>query len=263
VIEGVLLTGAEARLAIRDGLLTGSTSGIAPGYVQVNLAILPAGLAVDFRRYCELNPKPCPLLAVSQPGAVTLSSLGRDIDIRTDAPAYRVYRDGRLDAEVSDLTGVWRDDLVTFALGCSFSFEWALLEAGLSLRHQEQGLTVPMYRTTIATTPSGPFRGPLVVTMRPFQPDDAERAADISARYPSVHGGPVHVGDPAAIGIADLAHPDWGDAVEIRPGEVPVFWACGVTPQAAAIEARLPFCLTHAPGSLLITDLLNRDLAEA
>jgi uncharacterized protein YcsI (UPF0317 family) len=249
-----------ARLRIRSGHHTGFTSGMAEGHVQGNVVILPAPLAADFRRFCELNPKPCPLIGVSGPGDPALPMLGADIDIRTDVPAYRVYRHGRLDGEPTDIRDLWRNDLVTFVIGCSFSFEWPLIEAGLRVRHIEQGCNVPMYRTGIETAPAGPFHGPLVVSMRPFRPADAIRAIEVSAGFPAVHGAPVHFGDPAAIGIRDIDHPEYGDAVEIRPGEVPVFWACGVTPQAVIAEAKPSFCITHKPGCMLITDLLNSDL---
>ncbi len=250
-----------ARLAIREGKITGHTAGLAPGYVQGNLAILPAALAADFQRFCHRNPKPCPLLAASEPGDPALPTLGEEIDIRTDLPRYRVFRDGVLVEEPTDVRSLWRDDLVSFLLGCSFSFEEALIEDGIPLRHIERGSNVPMYRTSIATVPAGPFHGPMVVSMRPLKAADAIRAVQITSRFPSVHGAPVHLGDPSLIGIADLAKPDYGDPVEVRPGEMPVFWACGVTPQSVIAEVRPPFCITHAPGSMLITDLKNARLA--
>jgi uncharacterized protein YcsI (UPF0317 family) len=253
---------AEARRAIRAGDFTGHTSGLAEGHVQGNVVILPQALAHEFLRYCQRNPKPCPLLAVSEPGRHELPSLGKDIDIRTDVPRYRVWRDGELDEEVGDIRALWQGDFVTFVLGCSFSFEQALLEAGLPVRHIEQGRNVPMYRTNIATAEAGPFRGPLVVTMRPMRAAAAIRAIQVTSRFPDVHGAPVHLGDPALIGIRDLSQPDYGDAVDVREDEIPVFWACGVTPQAAIVQARPPLCITHAPGAMLITDLLNQQLAS-
>lgn len=255
-------TAAAARKAIRAGTWTGHTSGLADDHVQGNVVILPEQLAGDFLRYCQRNPKPCPLLAVSEPGQALLPALGRDIDIRTDVPRYRVWRKGELQAEPTDIGDLWRDDLVTFVIGCSFSFEQALIEAGLPLRHVEQGRNVAMFRTNVATQPAGPFRGPLVVTMRPMKPADAIRAVQVTSRFPNVHGAPVHIGEPAQIGIADLSRPDYGDAVDVLPGELPVFWACGVTPQAAIEQARPDFCITHAPGAMLITDLLNHQLAS-
>jgi uncharacterized protein YcsI (UPF0317 family) len=255
-------TGRDVRLAARAGTLTGPTSGRAPGFVQGNLAILPRDLAGDFLRYCQLNPKPCPVIGMSEPGDWRVPALGADLDLRTDLPRYRVWRDGELVAEPTDLAAVWRDDLVAFVLGCSFSFEEALIEAGIELRHVARGLNVPMYRTSIATAPAGPFRGPLVVSMRPLAPAAAIRAIQITSRFPAVHGAPVHLGFPEAIGIRDLARPDYGDAVPaVERGELPVFWACGVTPQAAIATARPPFAITHAPGSMLVTDLRNAALA--
>jgi len=221
-----------ARLAIREGRWTGHTSGMAEGRVQGNVVILPKAQADDFLRYCQRNPKPCPVLAVSEPGRPELPSLGRGIDIRTDVPSYRVWRRGELVEEPSSVQHLWRDDLVTFVIGCSFSFEQALLEAGLPVRHIEQGRNVPMYRTNVPTVAAGPFHGPLVVTMRPMRAAAAIRAIQVTSRFPDVHGAPVHLGNPALIGIADLARPDYGDPVDMLPDELPVFWACGVTPQA-------------------------------
>jgi uncharacterized protein YcsI (UPF0317 family) len=253
---------ASIRRKIRAGDITGHTSGLAPLYVQGNVVILPVALADDFRRFCDRNPKPCPLLAVSEAGQPTLPSLGKDLDIRTDVPRYRIWRDGALVEEPCDISAYWRDDLVTFILGCSFTFEQALLDAGIPLRHISLGLNVAMYRTSIPTEPSGPFHGPLVVSMRPLSPTDAIRATDITSQFPLTHGAPVHIGKPELIGIADLASPNYGDPVPVAAGEVPVFWACGVTPQAAVVAARPSFCITHAPGCMLVTDRLNQELAS-
>lgn len=253
----------DARQAIRNGEWLSHTSGLAPGYAQGNIVILPQDLAADFLRFCQRNPKPCPLLAVSEPGDPLLPTLGHDVDIRSDVPRYRVWENGKLVSEVTDITKLWRSDLVTFVLGCSFSFEHALIEAGIDLRHVREGKNVAMYRTNIQTTPAGPFHGPLVVSMRPMSPANAIRAVQVTARVPAVHGAPVHIGLPEMIGISDLGKPDFGDAVDILPGELPVFWACGVTPQAVLMEAAPAFCITHAPGYMLITDLLNKDLAFA
>ena len=254
--------GCSERQRIRSGAFTGPTSGLAPGNVQANLVVLPRALAHDFLRFAQANPKPCPVLAVSDPGDPHFPALGEDLDIRTDLPRYRVWRRGALAAEPRDLFEVWRDDLVGFALGCSFSFEEALVEEGIELRHLTRGCNVPMYRTTIACIPAGRFAGPLVVSMRPLKPADAIRAIQITSRFPSVHGAPVHIGLPEAIGIADLAKPDYGDPVPIESGELPVFWACGVTPQAVIAAVEPEFCITHAPGSMLITDLPNTRLAS-
>src|SRR6201981_1740346 len=253
--------GTGERVRIRVGDVTGSTAGLAPGNVQANLVILPKALAHDFLRFAQANPKPCPVLAVSEPGDPRLPALGQDLDIRSDLPRYRVWRHGELVEEPTNLFHVWRNDLVSFALGCSFSFEEALVEDGIELRHITCGSNVPMYRTNIPCAPAGPFAGPLVVSMRPLKPKDAIRAIQITSRFPAVHGAPVPIGLPAAIGISDLAKPDYGDTVPVESNELPVFWACGVTPQAVIAQVRPELCITHAPGSMLITALLNSKLA--
>jgi uncharacterized protein YcsI (UPF0317 family) len=255
------LTGEAARRLIRGGGHDGPTAGLAPGYVQANLAILPATLAADFLRFCQRNPRPCPLLAVSEPGAPHLPELGADLDLRSDVPRYRVWRDGVCVEEPADLRAHWRDDLVAFALGCSFSFEEALLAEGLPVRHIALGRNVPMYRTGIACAPAGVFAGPMVVSMRPFRPAEAIRAIQVTSRFPAVHGAPVHLGLPGLIGIAELARPDYGDAVPVAEDELPLFWACGVTPQAVIAAARPAFAITHAPGCMLVTDVPNSRLA--
>ena len=262
IVERSVAAGSRERLRIRAGEFSGTTAGLAPGNVQANLVILPKALAHDFLRFAQANPKPCPVLAVSGPGESRLPGLGEDLDIRSDLPRYRVWRRGELVEEPFDLFHVWRDDLVSFALGCSFSFEQALLEDGIELRHLTCGSNVPMYRTNIPCASAGPFAGPLVVSMRPLKPHDAIRAIQITSRFPSVHGAPIHIGLPEAIGIKDLAKPDYGDAVPVKSDELPVFWACGVTPQAVIAEVRPDFCVTHAPGCMLITDLRNTRLAS-
>jgi len=256
-----LATGRDVRLASRSGALDAPTTGLAPGFVQGNLAILPHDCAEDFLRFCQANPKPCPLLGVSEAGDPAIPALGADLDIRTDIPRYRVWRDGELVGEPREVKSIWRDDLVSFVLGCSFSFEEALLQADVPLRHLERGTGVPMWRTSIQTQRAGRFHGPLVVSMRPMKPADAIRAVQITTRLPAVHGAPVHLGYPEAIGISDLTKPDYGDAVPVERGELPVFWACGVTPQAAIAAAKVPFAITHAPGYMLVTDLKNAQLA--
>jgi uncharacterized protein YcsI (UPF0317 family) len=253
--------GEQERLRIRTGAFTGPTSGLAPGNVQANLVILPKALAHDFLRFAQANPRPCPVLAVSEAGDPRFPTLGAELDIRTDLPLYRVWRNGELIAEPADVRDVWRDDLVSFAIGCSFSFEEALIEAGIEVRHIARGTNVPMYRTNIPCVSAGVFSGPMVVSMRPMKPAAAIRAVQITTRFPSVHGAPVHLGFPASIGIADIGKPDYGDAVPIAADEMPVFWACGVTPQAVIAQVRPEFCITHAPGSMLITDLRNTSLA--
>ncbi len=254
-------TGIEVRHLVRTGRWSGHTSGAAPNHVQGNVAILPLALADDFLRFCQRNPKPCPLLDVSEPGNPRLPRLGEDLDIRTDVPGYRIWRHGELVDEVSDIRNVWRDDLVTFVIGCSFSFEQALIDAGIPLRHITEGRNVAMFRTSIPTVPAGIFHGPMVVSMRPMTAAHAIRAVQVTARTPAVHGAPVHLGDPSLIGITDLQKPDFGEAVMIRPDELPVFWACGVTPQSVVMAVRPEFCITHAPGKMLVTDLLDRDMA--
>jgi uncharacterized protein YcsI (UPF0317 family) len=249
------------RLASRSGAMDGPTSGYAHGYVQGNLVILPADDASDFLRFCQANPKPCPIVGVSEVGNPSIPSLGADFDIRTDIPRYRVWRNGELAGEPQNILDIWRDDLVAFVLGCSHSFEEALIEDGLSVRHIDQGTTVPMYRTSIQCTPAGRFSGPMVVSMRPFTPADAIRAIQITTRFPAVHGAPVHIGLPAAIGIEDIDKPDFGERSPVREGELPVFWACGVTPQAVIAAAKPAFAITHYPGRMIVTDVRNSRLS--
>jgi uncharacterized protein YcsI (UPF0317 family) len=250
-----------ARRAIRAGQHAAHTAGIAPGYVQANLCILPKDWAAEFLLFCQRNPKPCPLLAMSDPGDPRLPSLADDLDVRTDVPSYRVFRDGEFAEEVADLRALWRDDLVTFALGCSFSFEEAVIEAGVPIKHVTRGESVAMYVTNVDCAPAGRFSGKLVVSMRAFRPADAIRAIQITSRFPSVHGAPVHIGKPELIGVRlDQPYLKIG-VTEIADDEMPVFWACGVTPQAVVRNARPPLCITHRPGSMLITDLRNASLA--
>jgi len=255
--SGTLDTGLDVRLACRSGDFDGPTAGCAPGFVQGNLAILPRDWADEFLRFCVTNPKPCPLVGIAEPGNPRLPALGADLDVRTDLGRYRVWRDGQLADEPADICAVWRADLVSFVIGCSFSFEEPLIAAGIPIRHIARGCNVSMYRTNVSTTPAGRFYGPLVVSMRPLKPAHAIQAVQITSRLPVAHGAPVHIGFPEAIGILDIARPDFGDAVPLEPGELPVFWACGVTPQAAIAAARPPFAITHAPGCMLVTDLKN------
>lgn len=249
------MNGRAVRLAARKGALTGPTAGLAPGFAQGNLVILPLDVTEYFAEFCRRNPQPCPVIGVSEPGVPLFPDLGADLDLRTDLPRYRVWRDGELAEEVTDIVQLWRDDLVGFVLGCSFTFEDALSAASIPLKHLALGKNVAMYRTNVECQPAGPFRGPLVVSMRPLAESDVARAVEITGRFPSAHGAPVHVGRPEDIGIRDLSSPDYGDAIDIAAGEVPVFWACGVTPQAVIANARLPFAITHAPGCMLVTDL--------
>jgi uncharacterized protein YcsI (UPF0317 family) len=245
----------QVRAAIRTGSYGGHTSGLAVGKLQCNLAILPERFALDFLRFCQRNPKPCPVVGVSDSGDPFLPTLGSDIDIRSDVSKYRVFKDGALTDEVDDINALWADDFVTVALGCSFTFENALARNGIPVRHMETGRNVPMYRSNIDLIPAGPFAGKMVVTMRPIPAHQVDQAREISARYPQAHGAPIGIGDPANIGIGDLSQPDWGDAVEVKDGEVPVYWACGVTPQNVLLDAKLPLCITHSPGHMLIADV--------
>lgn len=254
--------GVEVRLQSRAGLFDTLTAGQAPKYLQGNVVILPVIYAADFLQYCLNNPKPCPLIGISKPGDTQIKSLGDDMDLRKDIPKYRIFEKGELIAEESDISSRWRDDLVTFILGCSFTFEEALIRKGYGggVRHIELGCNVPMFRTNIQTIPGGIFSGPMVVTMRPFKREVIPKIYDICSHYPHAHGAPLCWGDPEAIGISDLKAPDYGDAVEIRQDEIPVFWACGVTTQAALSAARPQLCITHAPGHMLVSDILSESV---
>ena len=256
-----MLDAQGLREAVRAGDHTGPTASLCPGYTQANLVALPEADAFDFLRFCVANPKPCPVLDVTDPGSPEPKQMAPGADLRTDVPRYRVWRDGELVDEPVDAREHWRDDLVGFLIGCSFTFERALLAEGLPIRHIEQDVNVPMYRTSVDCIPAGRFSGPLVVSMRPMTPEQAIRATQITSRYGPVHGGPVHVGDPEAIGIADLGAPDYGDPVEVRDGELPVFWACGVTPQAVAAASRPELMITHAPGHMFVTDARDETMA--
>lgn len=251
----------DLRELMRNGELVQTTSGMAPGHVQANLAILPKELAFDFLLFCQRNPKPCPLLEVTEAGKVEPSLFAPGSDLRYDTPLYRVYQQGEMVAEVTDIAEFWRDDLVSFLLGCSFSFETAMINAGIRIRHMELGTIVPMFITNIQTTPAGAFSGPMVVSMRPVPREKVVRAVQVTSRFPAVHGAPVHIGDPEAIGIKNIYEPDFGDPIEIKDGEVPIFWACGVTPQAVAMSVKPPLMITHAPGHMFITDKMDEDLS--
>jgi uncharacterized protein YcsI (UPF0317 family) len=255
------MTPQEFRQQVRAGKFHAPTAGYCGAYAQANLAILPGQYADDFMRFCQRNPKPCPLLGVGEPGQWNIEALGRDLDIRTDIPGYYVYRDGKLDGELASLADAWQPDFVVFAIGCSFSFEQMLIQEGIPVRHIQENRNVPMYRSSIDNRAAGPFGGKLVVSMRPMKAADAIRAIQVTSRFPAVHGAPIHIGDPALIGIGDLSQPDYGDSVEVRADELPVFWACGVTPQEAIRAAKPPIAITHRPGHMLITDIPNTTLA--
>ena len=260
-VQSIPTSPRELRSLIRQGEWTRPTAGQVPNFVQANLVILPQAQAFDFLLFCQRNPKPCPLLEVIEAGAVEPVITAPKSDIRTDVPGYRIYREGELTAEVDSLVDHWQDDLVSFLLGCSFSFEAAMTDAGIPLRHQEMGSNVSMYITNIPTQPAGVFSGPMVVSMRPVKRNQIVRAVQVTTRFPATHGAPVHIGDPSAIGIKDIYQPDFGDSVEIKPGDEPVFWACGVTPQAVALTCKPPLMITHAPGKMFITDQRDADYA--
>lgn len=250
----------EVRHAIRAGHFSAPTSGLCPGYAQANLIVLPYEQAYDFLLFAQRNPKPCPILEVTDVGERLTKLCATDCDIATDFPRYRVYRDGVMTEEVTDVSHLWRDDLVAFVIGCSFSFESDLIEAGIEMRHNTMGRNVSMYRTNIDCVPAGSMSGKMVVSMRPIPYEQIPLAVQLSGDIPQVHGAPVHIGDPAIIGIEDISKPDFGDPVDIHPGEVPVFWACGVTPQSVVMNVRPKFAITHAPGCMLITDTKNVNL---
>lgn len=247
------LTPARARASARAGVAT-PTTGWAAGYTQANLVAVPRDWAYDVLLFAQRNPKPCPVLDVTESGCPT-TVLAPGADLRTDLPRYRIWRSGELVNEQSEVTDAWRSDLVAFLIGCSFTFETALVAAGIPLRHLDQGQNVAMYVTNRDTRPAGRLHGPLVVSMRPIPANLVATAGRVSGTMPAVHGGPVHTGDPAALGITDLDRPDFGDPVTFHAGDVPVFWACGVTPQAALMASRPPFAITHSPGHMFITDI--------
>ncbi|MGI5838228.1 MAG: putative hydro-lyase [bacterium] len=254
-------TPAQIRRRIREGGFTSPTPGLAPGYAQANLVVLPQVWAYDFLVFCQRNPKPCPVLEVTDPGNPEPKLTAPQADLRSDLPRYRLYRHGVLAEEATDIRAWWRDDLVSFLIGCSFTFETALRQAGVPVRHIEEGVNVPMYKTNIPCVPAGRFHGNMVVSMRPIPDRQIVKAVMVTSRYPSVHGAPIHIGSPDSIGIKDIGQPDFGDAVTIAKDEVPVFWACGVTPQNVAVSSRPEFMLTHAPGHMFITDIKDEDLA--
>lgn len=251
---------AKLRQVVRAGNWSGHTSGLSRGSVQANLVILPADAAEEFAAFCRLNPRPCPLIEQTAPGDAEPKRTAPGADLRRDVPRYRVFRHGKPEpTEPLEVTSLWRNDFVSFLLGCSFTFENALAAAGLPVRHVVDGCNVPMYRTNIACKSAGRFAGPMVVSMRPYPRHSVDRVIEITSRFPTMHGGPIHVGDPAALGINDLAKPDFGDRVRIEPDEVPLFWACGVTPQVALVESGCELAITHSPGCMFVTDLRDSD----
>ncbi len=254
------MTPVQAREAISEGKIKSQTAGMCPGYAQGNIVILPETDALDFKRFAENNPKPCPILEIFKTGDPISHIVAKEADITKVVPRYRVFRGGEFKEEIDEISSLWREDLVTFVLGCSFTFESALIEAGIRMKHVEMNKNVAMYVTNIQTKPAGRFSGPLVVSMRPIKHEDVERAIEVTSKYPEVHGAPIHVGDPLAIGIKNIEQPDFGEFVEIGPDETPVFWACGVTPQMALKNAAAEIVITHSPGHMLITDIKNSEL---
>jgi uncharacterized protein YcsI (UPF0317 family) len=252
---------AAAREMIRHNKWIKPTSGVSNGFIQANLAVLPKDLAFEFLLFCQRNPKACPVIDVTEPGSWIPKLVAPSADLRKDVPKYRVYKEGLLVVEKTDITDLWDENMVGFLLGCSFTFEEALINNGIPIRHIEENCNVPMYKTNIACTKAGRFEGPMVVSMRPMKEKDVIRAVQVTSRFPSVHGAPIHIGNPETLGIKDIYKPDFGDKVSINDGEVPVFWACGVTPQAVAMEVKPEIMITHAPGHMFITDLRNEQLS--
>ncbi|MBE7024485.1 MAG: putative hydro-lyase [Ruminococcaceae bacterium] len=261
-MEYAKMAPSQVRQLIREGKITGQTSGMCDGYAQGNLLILPREEAYDFLLFTQRNPKPCPILEVGDMGSRLVKKMATGGDIATDIPRYRLWENGELSGEFTDISHLWRDDYVYFLIGCSFSFEGELLAADVPVRHIEEGRNVPMYLTNIECEPAGMFHGKTVVSMRPMTAEQAIRATSITASMPRVHGAPIHIGDPAKIGIQDLSKPDFGEAVTVKEGEIPVFWCCGVTPQSVVMSARPPIAISHAPGHMFITDVKNTLLKD-
>lgn len=252
---------SEVRQLIRSQEIKIPTAGMCAGYAQANLVILPKEYAEDFKQYTQLNPFPCPVLEIVE-GSPETHDMGEGGNLVTDIPEYFIYKDGVFTERTYDASKYWQEGFVGFLIGCSFSFEEALMKAGIEIRHIATGRNVPMYKTNIMTKKAGPFEGPMVCSMRPMTPENAKLAYDITVKMPNVHGAPIHIGDPAEIGITDIMKPDYGEAVDIYDGEVPVFWPCGVTPQAAVENAKPPIVITHSPGYMFITDIINSELND-
>ncbi|MEP0189956.1 MAG: putative hydro-lyase [Erythrobacter sp.] len=250
------------RSVLRRNAYAGHTAGLCPGLLQTNLVILPKKYALDFETYCRLNPKPCPLIARTDVGALSFDSFDHNLDLRYDLPKFRTYSKGEFTTELRDISGLWQNNFVSFALGCSFSFENALQQSGISVRHIDENKTVPMYRTNLTTSRAGIFHGPVVVSMRPIPRDRVEQTIAICDTFPHAHGAPLHVGDPTAIGISDICQPEWGESVKVHEGDVPVFWACGVTTHLALSHAKPDVAITHAPGAMLILSMSDTGAAE-
>ncbi|WP_299615572.1 putative hydro-lyase [Pelagibius sp.] len=264
-VRNKLETGSarDVREAVRAGAWRTTTHGLARGFVQANVAIVPEAYALDFMRFCHRNPKPCPLLDVTDTGDPEFRQIAPGSDVRTDLSEYSVYRDGELAAEPGDIRDLWREDLVAFAMGCSLSFDQILLDHGIDVAHLDRpGGRIAVYTSGLQCAAAGPFEGPMVVSMRPIPRHQLDRVIEVTSRYPATHGGPVHVGDPREIGIDDPDKVDWGAPAVVGPEDETVFWGCGVTPQAVAMAARLPLMITHKTGHMLLTDLRLKELAQ-
>lgn len=259
-VENIFTSPRELRRSARQGAFTGLTTGHVPGFVQANLAIMPAADAADFVEFCGKNARSCPVLGVSEPGDPAMPELGEDIDVRTDLPQYWVYRDGQRVESTADVSALWQEDHVAVAIGCWFSVEEALLEAGVRLRHLELGIQGSLFRTSLDTSPVGRFGGPMVASMRPFAEGDVDTVAEVTGRFERVHGAPIHIGDPAELGIRDIGKPDFGEVLVPEAGEVPIYWGCGLTALTALEHAKLPFFITHAAGAMLVSDQRNSEL---
>lgn len=252
---------SEVRQLIREGIIDYPTAGMCGGYAQANLIILPPEYAADFEEFCKKNPFPCPVLEIIK-GTPETHDMGEGGNICTDIPKYRIYENGVFTKEITDASDYWKEGYVGFLIGCSFSFEETLINEGIDVRHITQGRNVPMFKTSIMTEPAGPFYGPMVCSMRPMTPENAQKAYDITVKMPNVHGAPVQIGNPEEVGVTDVMKPDYGEAVDFYEGEIPVFWPCGVTPQSVVENAKPPIAITHAPGHMFITDIINSELND-
>lgn len=253
---------AQLRALFRNESLVLPTAGLCPDYVQANLAILPGAYAEDFAEFIRKNPKPCPLLEVITGDVPISKTIAPGSDITRDFPLYRVYRHGEPQEDIPDGSHLWTPDMAAFMIGCSLTFEASLVRGGIPLKHYEQNKRVPMYNTDIPCVPSALFYGNYVVSMRPVKRELVPLAVSITEKMDYAHGAPVQLGNPEEIGIFDIEHPDYGDPLEIADDEIPVFWACGVTAQAAAQQTKPEIMISHSPGYMLITDIRISDLSK-
>jgi len=250
------------RTSIRNSEYLGCTSGLAPNLVQGNLVIMEESYANEFIQYCRQNPKPCPVIGVSKAGDVSIPELCDDLDIRVDVPEYCIFQNGELKGSVPHIKGYWNENMVSIVLGCSFSFEDALIQAGLNVRNIDMGVNVSMFETNVATQATENFSGNMVVSMRPYKQSQIEQVVETTEPFTMAHGAPVHIGNPEGIGVTELNNPQYGSPVTIKEDEIPVFWGCGVTTQKAIEQAQLPLVITHAPGKMLITDRTYSELSN-